>query len=122
MDTESVNFATSKASIKARKELVRPLSRKDIFYSGSVVNLPEYQSQRSIAGYRQSVISLSASRYTRPDADIEEPPPRKFQNVTWIHHVIYIPSILPLKVTIVKKVLKFIVFFFFIYYQSSVPA
>uniref|UniRef100_A0A0A9Y4G3 Monocarboxylate transporter 12 n=1 Tax=Lygus hesperus TaxID=30085 RepID=A0A0A9Y4G3_LYGHE len=75
MDTESVNFATSKASIKARKELVRPLSRKDIFYSGSVVNLPEYQSQRSIVGYRQSVISLSASRYTRPDADIEEPPP-----------------------------------------------
>lgn len=81
MDAESVNFATSKASLKARKELVRPLSRKDIFYSGSVVNLPEYQSQRSIVGYRQSVVSLSASRYTRPDADAEadeeEPLPRK---------------------------------------------
>lgn len=56
----------------ARKELIRPLSRKDIFYSGSVVNLPEYQSQRSIIGYRQSVISLP--RYHRgPDGEVVEP-------------------------------------------------
>lgn len=73
IDAESVCFGTSKISMSARKELIRPLSRKDIFYSGSVVNLPEYQSQRSIVGYRQSVVSLP--RYQRgPDGEIIEPP------------------------------------------------
>lgn len=57
MDNESVCYA-SKTSIQARKELIRPMSRKDIFYSGSVLNLPEYQSQRSLAGYRASIMSL----------------------------------------------------------------
>jgi hypothetical protein len=38
--------------------MVRPMSRKDIFYSGSVTNLKEYQSQKSLADYRNSVISL----------------------------------------------------------------
>lgn len=73
MDCESVGF-TSKASLKIRKELVRPLSRKDIFYSGSIVHLPEYQSTRSLTNYRQSVISLSAGRgYQRgPDGELIE--------------------------------------------------
>ena len=39
--------------------MVRPLSRKDIFYSGSVTNLKEYQSQKSLTDYRNSVISLT---------------------------------------------------------------
>lgn len=39
--------------------MVRPLSRKDIFYSGSVTNLKEYQSQKSLQDYRQSVVSLT---------------------------------------------------------------
>ena len=38
--------------------MVRPLSRKDIFYSGSVTNLKEYQSQKSLTEYRNSVLSL----------------------------------------------------------------
>jgi len=39
--------------------MVRPMSRKDIFYSGSVTNLPEYhQSQKSLTNYRQSIMSL----------------------------------------------------------------
>lgn len=58
--------------------MVRPLSRKDIFYSGSVVNLPEYQSQKSLANYRQSVISLPKSvRGDMKDVDIEKAPQRK---------------------------------------------
>jgi hypothetical protein len=57
----------------ARKELIRPMSRKDIFYSGSVVNLPEYQSQRSLAGYRQSVISLPRYPVRGPDGEIQDP-------------------------------------------------
>jgi hypothetical protein len=53
--------------------MVRPLSRKDIFYSGSVMNLPEYQSQKSLANYRQSVISIPKSvRGDMKDVDIEK--------------------------------------------------
>ncbi|XP_049284550.1 monocarboxylate transporter 13 isoform X2 [Anopheles funestus] len=51
---------TSKASLKAdRPVMVRPLSRKDIFYSGSVTNLKEFQSQKSLTNYRNSVVSLT---------------------------------------------------------------
>lgn len=51
---------TSKASLKAdRPAMVRPLSRKDIFYSGSVTNLKEFQSQKSLTNYRNSVVSLT---------------------------------------------------------------
>lgn len=51
---------TSKASLSAPKSnMVRPLSRKDIFYSGSVTNLREFQSQKSLTNYRNSVISLT---------------------------------------------------------------
>ncbi|ALC43494.1 CG13907 [Drosophila busckii] len=39
--------------------MVRPMSRKDIFYSGSVTNLPQYQSQKSLTNYRNSVLSLT---------------------------------------------------------------
>ncbi|XP_053693164.1 monocarboxylate transporter 2 isoform X2 [Sabethes cyaneus] len=58
-DDEGSMF-TSKASLKAdRPAMVRPLSRKDIFYSGSVTNLKEFQSQKSLTNYRNSVISLT---------------------------------------------------------------
>ena len=73
-DGESITFTTSKSSIpKEKPQIIRPLSRKDIFYSGSVVNLPEYQSQKSLANYRQSVISLSKSvRGDIKDTDVEK--------------------------------------------------
>lgn len=38
------------------------LIRKDIFYSGSVQNLKEFQSQRSLTAYRNSVISLNRDK------------------------------------------------------------
>lgn len=58
-DDDSVMY-TSKASLKAdRPVMVRPLSRKDIFYSGSVTNLKEFQSQKSLTNYRNSVVSLT---------------------------------------------------------------
>lgn len=52
---------TSKMSLTPRESgrMVRPMSRKDIFYSGSVTNLREYQSQKSLTNYRNSVISLT---------------------------------------------------------------
>lgn len=77
-DGESITFTTSKSSIAVPKQktaIIRPMSRKDIFYSGSVLNLPEYQSQKSLANYRQSVISLPKSvRGDVRDGDVEKPP------------------------------------------------
>lgn len=60
--------------------MVRPLSRKDIFYSGSVVNLKEYQSQKSLTNYRQSVISIPTrpSRTEMTDGGDIEKGERKF--------------------------------------------
>ncbi|XP_049872731.1 monocarboxylate transporter 4-like isoform X2 [Pectinophora gossypiella] len=53
----------SKLSVaKEPPRMVRPLSRKDIFYSGSVLNLPQFQSQKSLAAFRQSMASLPQSR------------------------------------------------------------
>lgn len=59
---------TSKVSLSPSvSRMVRPLSRKDIFYSGSVTNLREYQSQKSLTNYRNSVISLT--KYERESRD-----------------------------------------------------
>ncbi|XP_018905157.2 uncharacterized protein [Bemisia tabaci] len=77
IDSESVCFAVSKQSLHARKEMVRPLSRKDIFYSGSVINLPEYQTQKSLTSYRQSVVSLPryGTQRAMDGGDVEKGPP-----------------------------------------------
>ncbi|KOB68009.1 putative transmembrane transport, partial [Operophtera brumata] len=72
-DAESQMY-TSKMSVSGPKEpsrMVRPMSRKDIFYSGSVLNLPQYQSQKSLQGYRNSVLSLPQSRAAT--GDLERP-------------------------------------------------
>ena len=57
-DVNSMSASRSTLTKAEKKELARPLARKDVFYSGSVTNLPEYQSQKSLASYRQSIISL----------------------------------------------------------------
>ncbi|KAG8236226.1 hypothetical protein J437_LFUL016752 [Ladona fulva] len=83
VDNESLTSKGSTAAV-VRQHLIRPMSRKDIFYSGSVVNLPEYQSQRSLTAYRQSVLSLPKFQNAEIDAefnraaayrDPEKPPP-----------------------------------------------
>jgi len=44
----------------SRGELAVPVMlRKDVFYSGSVQNLKEFQSQKSLSAYRNSIISLN---------------------------------------------------------------
>lgn len=81
MQDESITFTTSKMSIQPKEKpmMIRPLSRKDIFYSGSVMNLPEYQSQKSLANYRQSVISIPKSmRGDAKDMDVEKSAQREF--------------------------------------------
>lgn len=61
---------TSRVSLAPREtgRMVRPMSRKDIFYSGSVTNLREYQSQKSLTNYRNSVISLTKYEKDARDA------------------------------------------------------
>lgn len=61
---------TSRISLTPREtgKMVRPMSRKDIFYSGSVTNLREYQSQKSLTNYRNSVISLTKYEKDARDA------------------------------------------------------
>lgn len=58
-----MGMTASKMSLSQREgstgRMVRPMSRKDIFYSGSVTNLPQYLSQKSLTNYRQSVLSLT---------------------------------------------------------------
>lgn len=70
IDHDGVSFSASKQSIRQpKKDYIRPMARKDIFYSGSIVNLPEYQSQKSLATYRQSVMSIP--RYSRSAVNID---------------------------------------------------
>ena len=47
-----------KSTESVAPRIIRPMSRKDLFYSGSIKNLPEYQSQKSINCYRQSILNL----------------------------------------------------------------
>ncbi|XP_030373139.1 monocarboxylate transporter 4 [Scaptodrosophila lebanonensis] len=65
LEAGGADYTTSKLSLSQRQgssgsgRMVRPMSRKDIFYSGSVTNLPQYQSQKSLTNYRNSVLSLT---------------------------------------------------------------
>ncbi|KAG1682681.1 Monocarboxylate transporter 12 [Nymphon striatum] len=46
-----------------KKEFSRPMYRKDIFYSGSIMNLPEYQSQKDLKSYLSSITSIPKETY-----------------------------------------------------------
>ncbi|KAJ8911076.1 hypothetical protein NQ315_015248 [Exocentrus adspersus] len=62
LEIENVTY-TSKLSLTGRKEhVIQPLARKDIFYSGSILNLKEFQSQKSLASYRHSVTHINTMR------------------------------------------------------------
>ncbi|CAL8110736.1 unnamed protein product [Orchesella dallaii] len=57
--SDGLIFSSSKKDTTTEpRHIIRPMSRKDIFYSGSIVNLPEYKSQMSINSYRQSVLNI----------------------------------------------------------------
>ncbi|XP_023030016.1 monocarboxylate transporter 14 [Leptinotarsa decemlineata] len=49
----------STLSVGVKNNVIQPLARKDIFYSGSVTNLKEFQSQATLNSYRQSVLNIS---------------------------------------------------------------
>lgn len=57
---DAASAASRRSSLKRdRKDYSRPLYRKDVFYSGSIRNLPEYkQSQGDVRSYVASVTSI----------------------------------------------------------------
>ncbi|XP_055949917.1 monocarboxylate transporter 12-like isoform X1 [Argiope bruennichi] len=62
--------------MSSRKDLVRPLYRKDIFYSGSIVNLPQYrQSKADIRCYISSVTTIP-----QPSDDEEDDAPKNIKS------------------------------------------
>ncbi len=46
---------------KRARELERPMYRKDIFYSGSIMNLPQYRSSQDVESYVQSITNIPVS-------------------------------------------------------------
>ncbi|KAM3725687.1 Monocarboxylate transporter [Dirofilaria immitis] len=63
----------SVASSVSPKEFNKPLNRRDIFYSGSIRNLPEFKSEGgNYQSYRESQISIPASVVVQTVADISQ--------------------------------------------------
>nr|XP_023030049.1 monocarboxylate transporter 14-like isoform X2 [Leptinotarsa decemlineata] len=60
--SETETIYNSISSVDMKHDIIPPLGRKDIFYSGSLTNLKEFQSQGSLNHYRQSVIISARSR------------------------------------------------------------
>nr|XP_042912381.1 uncharacterized protein LOC107450698 [Parasteatoda tepidariorum] len=55
--------------VSIRKDLARPLYRKDIFYSGSIVHLPEYrESKHDIRTYISNVTLIPDQQMEIPDS------------------------------------------------------
>ncbi|KAL3278725.1 hypothetical protein HHI36_016255 [Cryptolaemus montrouzieri] len=69
VDVEGLAYNSRLSLAREKPAMVRPLSRKDIFYSRSVVNLPEYQSQKSLTDYRQSILSIPRAKTEMSEGD-----------------------------------------------------
>ncbi|KAB7502770.1 Monocarboxylate transporter 12, partial [Armadillidium nasatum] len=64
-DPETVALRQRRSSKDKKGVMLPPMSRQDIFYSGSIKNLNEFKSQASMLSYRESTFNLqntSASR------------------------------------------------------------
>lgn len=69
-----ISTFTSKLSLASRKSnVIQPLARKDVFYSGSILNLKEFQSQKSLANYRHSITNIHNARAGKTNASNENP-------------------------------------------------
>ena len=54
--------------------MLRPMSRQDIFYSGSIANLREFKSQASMLSYRESSLNLQGTGASRVVMDALDGP------------------------------------------------
>uniref|UniRef100_A0A8R1XTG9 Major facilitator superfamily (MFS) profile domain-containing protein n=1 Tax=Onchocerca volvulus TaxID=6282 RepID=A0A8R1XTG9_ONCVO len=69
-DAQSLASITSNID---RKEFNKPLNRRDIFYSGSIRNLPEFKSEGgNYRSYRESQISIPTSAVVQAVADLSQ--------------------------------------------------
>jgi len=66
---DAENMSNGSRSTLNKSDLSKPLARKDVFYSGSITNLREFQSQKSLSSYRQSVISLPHAKTNQQNED-----------------------------------------------------
>ncbi|XP_065563247.1 uncharacterized protein LOC136029105 [Artemia franciscana] len=73
------------ASSASLRSFTRPLTRKDIFYSGSIKNIPEFNQSQNLSQFRQSMMSIprSTRRFTEviEEEAIEEE--RNFFDALW---------------------------------------
>ncbi|XP_050701205.1 uncharacterized protein LOC126987842 isoform X1 [Eriocheir sinensis] len=58
----------------SRSMMLRPMSRQDIFYSGSIANLREFKSQASMLSYRESALNLQGTGASRVVLDALDGP------------------------------------------------
>ncbi|XP_063858697.1 uncharacterized protein LOC135099926 isoform X3 [Scylla paramamosain] len=72
MDADSVILKMRRSS--SRSMMLRPMSRQDIFYSGSIANLREFKSQASMLSYRESALNLQGTGASRAVLDALDGP------------------------------------------------
>ncbi|CAG5134291.1 unnamed protein product [Candidula unifasciata] len=56
--TNVMNLQSMTSLHVSKKDLARPLYRKDIFYSGSVLNIPQFRSQPDMKSYITSITTI----------------------------------------------------------------
>lgn len=56
--TNMMNLQSLTSLHISKKDLARPLYRKDIFYSGSVLNIPQFRSQQDMKSYITSITTI----------------------------------------------------------------
>ena len=65
-------FLDESGSHKQHKHILNPLVRKDIFYSGSIHNLPEYNKAGNEVDYVKSMLSTSTIAVSDDNADTDK--------------------------------------------------
>ncbi|XP_071516142.1 monocarboxylate transporter 14-like isoform X2 [Panulirus ornatus] len=72
VDPEAAGLRQRRSSSKSM--MLRPMSRQDIFYSGSIANLREFKSQASMLSYRESALNLQGTGASRVVLDALDGP------------------------------------------------
>ncbi|XP_042218311.1 monocarboxylate transporter 14-like isoform X2 [Homarus americanus] len=72
IDPEAAGLRQRRPSSKSM--MLRPMSRQDIFYSGSIANLREFKSQASMLSYRESSLNLQGTGASRVVLDALDGP------------------------------------------------
>lgn len=72
-DAEAIAGLRQRRS-SSKSMMLRPMSRQDIFYSGSIANLREFKSQASMLSYRESALNLQGTGASRVVLDAIDGP------------------------------------------------